>query len=320
MIRIYILLMLLTSNIFAQEKVPVLENENLNISNKGIIIKKVRIPKLMGNHFAFLSVKLKSVGDPYDRTGSIFILRDTMNIKKNIQDCPIELMRFFTPFGIGKYNEEFKSPDVTYKKEAFYKKDITHLLPFIEEDIWIGVSVENFHKYGFNINVDLEFYPYEKKPVSKVRKKYIQPLFYTLMNNHDFIDSDLSVEFKVPKNIKNLKMFFTTTGHGGWSTGDEFVQRANTIFIDKKKELSFIPWRMDSATFKDLNPTSGDFWNGMSSYQLSRSNWSPGSITNPVVIPLDHLKSGMHKLKLSIPQGSKKCSWNVSGYIIGDYK
>lgn len=71
-----------------------------------------------------------------------------------------------------------------------------------------------------------------------------------------------------------------------------------------------------------LNPASGNFSNGLSSSDLSRSNWCPGTLTPPFYISLEDLKSGKHLLKLAIRQGAKEGNsfshWNVSGTIIGD--
>lgn len=315
--RLIILLVLLASTVNAQEKITILENEKLYNGNNGLVLKKISLPKIVGDPFIFITAKIKSIGDPYDRTGSIFMVSDTTDIDNKIGKCPIELMRFFTPFGVGKYNEKFKVPGINFKKEAFYKNEISHLLPKLKGDVWIGTYVNNFHKKGFVASVYMEIYPKNKKPVLKATKKYVQPLFYSIIHNHDFFNSDIHAEFVVPEKVNNLKLLFTTTGHGGWATGDEFVQRVNTISIDGTKVFSIIPWRMDSATYRDLNPASGDFWNGMSSYHLSRSNWSPGTITNPMIIPLNNLKSGKHRISLSIPQGSKECSWNVAALLVG---
>lgn len=54
---------------------------------------------------------------------------------------------------------------------------------------------------------------------------------------------------------------------------------------------------MRKRTYRMLNPSSGNFSDGISSSDLSRSNWCPGTTTNPVYIPLD-LKPGKHVLKI----------------------
>jgi hypothetical protein len=90
--------------------------------------------------------------------------------------------------------------------------------------------------------------------------------------------------------LKNAQLRYTTTGHGGWENGDEFVPKANSIFIDGKQIFSFIPWRTDCGSYRLYNPASGNFPDGLSSSDLSRSNWCPGTVTNPNFIPLGDLK------------------------------
>jgi hypothetical protein len=71
-----------------------------------------------------------------------------------------------------------------------------------------------------------------------------------------------------------------------------------------------------------LNPSSGNFSDGISSSDLSRSNWCPGTTTNPVYIPL-HVKPGKHVIKIAIPLGKREgtsfSAWNISGCLIGEY-
>jgi hypothetical protein len=38
--------------------------------------------------------------------------------------------------------------------------------------------------------------------------------------------------------LKNAQLKYTTTGHGGWENGDEFVPKANSIFLDGKMTYS----------------------------------------------------------------------------------
>lgn len=131
----------------------------------------------------------------------------------------------------------------------------------------------------------------------------------------------LTVTANIPQNVNNLQLRYITSGHGGWSGGDEFNQKQNEIFADCKSIYHFIPWRTDCGTFRLLNPSSGNFANGLSSSDLSRSNWCPGSLTPPVYIPLPNLKLGQHIFKVAIPigqrEGSAFSAWNVSGCLIG---
>ncbi|MBS1571731.1 MAG: hypothetical protein JST62_04960 [Bacteroidetes bacterium] len=132
----------------------------------------------------------------------------------------------------------------------------------------------------------------------------------------------MEVIFKMKEEVKNATLRYITTGHGGWGNGDEFVPKANTIFLDNRLVQSFVPWRTDCGSYRLYNPASGNFDNGLSSSDLSRSNWCPGTVTNPNYIPLGNLKAGKHTIKVTIPQGENEgssfSSWNVSGVIIGN--
>ncbi|MDZ7775347.1 MAG: peptide-N-glycosidase F-related protein [Bacteroidales bacterium] len=84
---------------------------------------------------------------------------------------------------------------------------------------------------------------------------------------------------------------YVSAGHGGWSDGDEFNQTINKIRVDGREVFSFIPWREDCSVFRPYNPASGNFWNGISSSDLSRSGWCPGGVADPHYVPLPQLKA-----------------------------
>jgi hypothetical protein len=139
-----------------------------------------------------------------------------------------------------------------------------------------------------------------------------------------FETDTLTVNVDIPEGLKSLKLRYISTGHGGWDGGDEFNPRLNEIFIDGRKYFSYIPWRTDCGMYRKYNPASGNFPNGMSSSDFSRSGWCPGSISNPEDIPLTGLSAGTHTIGVYIPigkpEGSSFSSWNVSAVLIGEYK
>jgi len=133
-------------------------------------------------------------------------------------------------------------------------------------------------------------------------------------------EKGLEVTFTLEKDVKNAQLKYVTTGHGGWGNGDEFVPKKNTLFLDGKAVFSFIPWRQDCGSYRLYNPCSGNFSDGLSSSDLSRSNWCPGTVTNPSYIDLGDLKAGTHTIRVQIPLGKSEggsfSSWNVSGCLI----
>jgi hypothetical protein len=98
----------------------------------------------------------------------------------------------------------------------------------------------------------------------------------------------------------------------------------NEIYVDNEKIYKFIPWRTDCGTFREYNPASGNFINGISSSDFSRSNWCPGQVVIPEDIIIGDISAGSHVLKIFIPmgkpEGSSFSSWNVSAILIGSRK
>jgi hypothetical protein len=137
-----------------------------------------------------------------------------------------------------------------------------------------------------------------------------------------FDNDSLTVAVNIPQGVKKLMLRYIATGHGGWENGDEFNKKLNEIFVDGKKVFEFIPWRTDCGTYRIYNPSSGNFSNGVSSSDYSRSNWCPGTTTNPIYITLANLSPGIHTFKVAIPigkrEGSSFSAWNISGCLIGE--
>ena len=135
-------------------------------------------------------------------------------------------------------------------------------------------------------------------------------------------EKGLEVKFTLAEDLAHAQLRYITTGHGGWENGDEFVPKKNTIFLNSKEAFSFTPWRTDCGSYRNYNPASGNFENGLSSSDYSRSNWCPGTTTNPFFIDLGNLKAGEHTITVKIPQGENEgnsfSSWNVSGVLMGE--
>ncbi len=132
----------------------------------------------------------------------------------------------------------------------------------------------------------------------------------------------LTVKVNIPAGITNMKLRYISTGHGGWGGGDEFNRKMNEIYADTKLLYKFIPWRDDCGMYRGFNPASGNFPNGISSSDYSRSGWCPGSTAVPVDIPINDLPAGEHTFSIYIPmgapEGSSFSSWNVSAVLIGE--
>lgn len=331
---------------------------NLNTTYRfckgNIILKKITLPANSDKGMYFIQLKDASNGDAYDRVGSVFTFstKNENNIlaalEKGIDQLPIytdskketyqgividknfeptiELMRFFTPFGVGHFNNKRIIDGYDWANTANYKADITSLIPTDEKEIWVGVYIGNYDKGGHQVSLELDFYP---EPEMDHIHKYIQPLFNTVnimeacgQNYGRLFEHDtLEFTFEITDSLQDVQLLFTSTGHGGWGGGDEFNPKLNQLFLDNQEVFHFTPWRNDCGTYRLVNPSSGNFPDGLSSSDLSRSNWCPGTLTPPFVIPLKNLTVGKHRMKVAINQGANEggsfSHWCTSGVIIG---
>ncbi|MGO4708484.1 GLPGLI family protein [Chryseobacterium sp. 2TAF14] len=325
-------------------------------ANGTIILKKIKFPKIAQGDNVFVELKQQSNGDAYDRTGTVFFIPEEKSqtffdgLEKGAKTLPlydngngkqyygvvstqnyqpaVELMRFFTAFGINKFNH-IELKDKTWQTVSPFRQDITELKPSLsEKELWIGTFIGNYDKGGHKVSLDITIHNSEQI-VNKNNK--VIPLFNTTnimeMAGQDYAtmfnnDKGLFVEFNLEKDLKNAQLRYTTTGHGGWENGDEFIPKANSIYLDGKVAFSFTPWRTECGSYRLFNPASGNFPDGLSSSDLSRSNWCPGTVTNPNFISLGDLKAGKHTIQVKIPQGEPEgtsfSAWNISGVLLGN--
>ncbi|MDV7697699.1 GLPGLI family protein [Chryseobacterium soli] len=331
-------------------------NEKIKkFANGTIILKKIKFPTISESENIFVELKQQSNGDAYDRTGTVFFIPQDKSqsffdgLEKGVKTLPVydngngkqyygvistenyattvEMMRFFTAFGIQKFNHiQLKGKD--WQTVSPYRQDITELKPSLsEKELWVGAFIGNYDKGGHKVSLEITIH---KSDQTIYKNNTAIPLFNTLnimeMAGQDYStlfnqEKGLSVEFILKKDLNNAQLRYITTGHGGWENGDEFVPKTNSIFLDGKMAFSFIPWRTDCGSYRLYNPASGNFPDGLSSSDLSRSNWCPGTVTNPNFIPLGNLKAGKHIIQVKIPQGPTEgtsfSSWNVSGILLG---
>lgn len=325
-----------------------------------LILKKINIDTLPEHYSIFIEVEEQSNGDAYDRSGSIFVipterelslkdaLIDSIQLLHSYTDrrgityraikiendfLPVvELMRFFTPFGVSHFNNRVTIDGLEWSDVAYYKQDVTELSKHLRGEVLIGAFIGNYDGGGHKLSLDIMAYPGSYSWDLTQNNDWTLPLFNTcnvmeMAGQHYgrmFKTDSLTVDFEIPENIENLRLRYISTGHGGWGGGDEFNPKENTIIIDGEKMFVHTPWRCDCATYRELNPVSGNFWNGQSSSDLSRSGWCPGTATQPVYFDLSFMRPGKHTITIAIPQGDDEGSsfnhWMVSGILIGEEK
>jgi len=349
-----------TLSIFKDETINFVDKPQSNDSifrfaGGTVIARKVKFPEIKSSPNVFVDVTEQSNGDAYDRTGSVFVIPTDKSLslmdalKNSVKVLPvynngngksyqgviatenynpvIELMRFFTPFGVGKYNT-LKLKDKNWADKVYYRQEISELYPLVNgKEVWVAVFIGNYDKGGHKVSLNITIHDGGKTQADNI---ILLPLFNSTnvmeMAGQEYAtmfssDKGLEVSFALKKDIKDARLRYITTGHGGWGGGDEFVPRKNTIWVDGKETFAFTPWRQDCGSYRLSNPASGNFETGLSSSDLSRSNWCPGTVTNPNIISLGDLKAGNHTIRISIPmgppQGSSSSAWNVSGILLG---
>ena len=325
-------------------------------ANGTVIARKIKVGRIPNGSQVFVDLKEQSNGDAYDRTGSVFVIpmkseitffdalhegkeilpiynngngKDYQGVVQTEQFSPIiELMRFFTPFGVSHFNYlQLKNKE--WEESVFYRQDISDLTTILNnQEVIIGVFIGNYDKGGHKVSLNLTIHEEEN---SKAKTNKIIPLFNTVnvmeMAGQEYgtmfnSEKGLEVTFTLNQDLNNAKLRYITTGHGGWENGDEFVPKKNSVFLDKKEVFTFTPWKTDCGSYRNYNPASGNFENGLSSSDYSRANWCPGTTTNPIFIELGNLKAGEHTIIIKIPQGENEggsfSAWNVSGVLMGE--
>jgi hypothetical protein len=337
-----------------------------------VLLKKVKLPNYKLQPKTTVHITLTSNGDPWDKSGSLFVIPKTSDLNllnfengsfslKQLKDSfpaikpfkfetknyqpNVELVRFMTPFGVGHFNndETIKTRKPVYIPEwednVNWSQDITHVLPLLEDEVYIGVYIDTWTKQGYNISVSLDF---EESTIPNHIKKEqsVIPIMNTAkyVSDQSYYDAfsrrNLSVDLDIKTPLKNAKLYYITTGHGGHSEGDEFNKKENIISLDQTIIKQFTPWRDDCASFRRFNPHSGVWteptvWKGkdieerIASSDFSRSNWCPGSDVEPEIISLGDVSVGNHTFEFSIPEaqaidGDKINYWMVSAYIVYD--
>ncbi|HEX9152209.1 MAG TPA: PNGase F N-terminal domain-containing protein, partial [Flavobacterium sp.] len=130
----------------------------LRFANGLILVRKIKFPEIRKGQKVFIDIQQNSNGDAYDRTGTAFIIpmdksRSFLDgLQKGIKELPVytngnqseyqgvvatdnytpplELMRFFTPFGIKQYNY-LELKDKKWHEITPYRQEITDLADYL---------------------------------------------------------------------------------------------------------------------------------------------------------------------------------------------
>ncbi len=182
-------------------QIPVFEKEQINFVDEPkssddvmrfasgtVILKKVQIPELKSGTQGFIQATQRSLGDAYDRTASVFLIRnsDKETFLKGMQngmdqistyengngtmykgmvanenfEPSIELMRFFTPFGVDHFNDKVKLKGKEWQHSVIYRQDISEFVDALSgEEVYIGAFIGNYDGGGHELSLELTFHP-----------------------------------------------------------------------------------------------------------------------------------------------------------------
>ena len=336
-----------------------------------IVYKKVEVPDFPNGTDVIIKLTVRSNGDRWDKSGSCFVIShpdqiSIIDVSKGEKSFPassavneryvgvkavdnykpvIELLRFMTPFGVG----HFSSDTNTHRKPVYipkwedkvvWERNISHLLELVDNTFYVAVWIDSWTPEGYKVDLSLSY----SNRANKIVK--VKPLVNTISYVNGqvlpdfFAETELVQGFSFDKKVKNVKLHYITTGHGGHSGGDEFIKIKNTLSINKKMVLNIEPWRDDCASFRRFNPTSGvwlrkdsaayidfearkylvkEIEERIASSDISRSNWCPGSAVDPIVVELGDMEAGKHELEIGIgatkADNDKLNHWLVSAYL-----
>jgi hypothetical protein len=274
-----------------------IDNQVITLGSGRLVLKKISLPEKNDYLKASAKIRLVSAGDPWDKSGSFFIIpadsdyliqdlakdkAEFPGIKKfsnNNKDYypPLELLRFITPFGVGYFNtqeccEKLKPVYIPkWEDDISWDEDISHLMPVLRGEVLFGIFIDTWSDKGWEIDVDLDF----SKPgyYKQLQSQNIVSLVNTTplapgQNGYDkFATKPLTASFELKEDVNEVVLYYLTTGHGGHGTGDEFVKKTNVISLNNQIIDEFIPWRNDCAAYRRFNPSSGVWtetteWNG----------------------------------------------------------
>ena len=351
-----------------------IDSDIIRLQGGRVILKKVTVPKFKNGTDVNLKMTLRSNGDKWDKSGSCFVLTNPEQISiidaakgdkkfplKSSMDekhggvlatknytPPLEILRFMTPFGVGYYSDnsvKYRRPVYVpkWEKEVVWEQDISQLEAVTTGTFYIGVFIDCWVKKGYKVDLTLNYSGRARQ------QQNVMPLVNTINYVKGqglpsfFANGPLELNVELKKKLKNVKLHYITTGHGGHSGGDEFIKIKNSVLVNNKLVLDTIPWRDDCASFRRFNPHSGVWVRKDSAYtwdretkqrelieikerlassDLSRSNWCPGSKVEPMIVSLGDLQAGKQDLKINIPatkmEKGKANHWLVSAYLTYD--
>lgn len=266
-----------------------------------------------------IEVIIKASCDNYDRIGNVNLALVPKGFAgynpNNVQR--IELARFITPF----MNMNRQPDQVPY---TFSANNLSKILndPAINMayDFWMELEVFGV-PYAANTQVegcagrnDVFFGTLNLissgAPTSSL-PTFLLPLnFKKDLNNYNENATDVigqtvrTINFNVPNDITDAKLYLITSNHGANSGGEEYNRRWHYITFDNTTVLTYKPGEPTCEPYRVYNTQPNGIYGAVPrspAQWQSFSNWCPGSTIPIREISLGSLTAGQHSFKIEVP-------------------
>lgn len=299
-----------------------------------------------------MTVKLNPRCDNYDRIGNVNLAFVPKGSETYVYDEVerIEIGRFITPF----MHLQFAPFEVPYTYQVDNLTRIFH---------------DTYIRWQYDLWIEFEVYGYqggpgqggaaEEIPICAGRNdvyqgtlefssttsgettdlyNYLLPLSfkyelknYTLEGTDELGETTKTINFELPFEIQNAKLYFINSNHGANTNGEEYVRRWHYLSVDGENVLTYKPGGVSCVPYSQYNtqpnciylvcdpngayprPDNDAAWNW--------NNWCPGDKIPIREVELGTLSAGAHTFNINVPDAvfaGGQGYFPMSVYLQGD--
>ncbi|HEY0092357.1 MAG TPA: peptide-N-glycosidase F-related protein [Flavobacterium sp.] len=279
-----------------------------------------------------MTVRLNPLCDNYDRIGNVnlaLVPKGSTSYTYN-QVTRIEIGRFITPF-MHLQNQPDEVPyvyQVDNLTAIFHDETITSTY-----DLWIEFEVYGYQggpgQGGAAVEIPicagrndvyqgtLEFSSTDTGTIPD-GYNYLLPMSHKLeLKNYDLSGTDIigettkTLNFSLPADVQNAKLYFINSNHGSNANGEEYVRRWHYLSMDGTNVLTYKPGGLSCVPFFDYNTQpnciylqcnlAGNPPRPDTAAAWSWNNWCPGDKIPIRVVELGTLAAGDHAFNINVP-------------------
>lgn len=299
-----------------------------------------------------MTVKLNPRCDNYDRIGNVnlaFVPKGAETYEYD-EVQRIEIGRFITPF-MHLQIAPFEVPytfQVDNLTRIFHDEYITW-----QYDLWVELEVYGYQggpgQGGAAVEIPicagrndvyqgtLEFSSATTGETPALYN-YFQPLSYKYeLKNYTLDGTDVlgqttkTINFELPFDVQNAKLYFINSNHGANTNGEEYIRRWHYISVDGVNVLTYRPGGLSCVPYSQYNTqpnciylqcgTPGNPPRPDNNAAWSWNNWCPGDKIPIREIELGTLSAGTHSFNINVPDAvfaDGQGYFPMSVYLQGD--